>query len=187
VARPLQLTSKRLRLRPLCMADAAAVAAYRGQPEVARYQSWETFDVDDAVRLIESQANAELDTPDAWLQLAIILSAAELVIGDCGIHFLADDAGQVELGVTLSPAHQGQGLAGEALAAVLDHVFTVLRKHRVSAVTDAANGPAIRLFERLGFAREAHRVDSVWFKGAWGSELVFALSADEWQARSKTP
>ena len=59
--------------------------------------------------------------------------AYHAIIGDCGIHFLADDEHQVELGITLSPVHQGRGLAAEAVGSMLRYVFDALGKHRVRA------------------------------------------------------
>ena len=103
------------------------------------------------------------------------------MVGDCGLHFLDDR--QVELGITLDPAHQGKGYAAEALRAVLDHLFGTLGKHRVVATTDAENAAAAALFARLGFRREAHHVKNVWFKGRWGDEFVFAMLAEEWARR----
>jgi RimJ/RimL family protein N-acetyltransferase len=87
------------------------------------------------------------------------------------------------LGITLAPAHQGCGLATESLSSVLGYLFDSLGKHRVSAVTDAENHAAARLFRRLGFRQEAHFVERVWFKGGWGSEYLFAMLHREWQAR----
>ena len=52
-----------------------------------------------------------------------------------------------------------------------------------SIVTDALNAPAAALLSRVGFRREAHHLENVWFKGAWGSELVFAVLEREWAAR----
>ncbi len=152
-------------------------------PAVARFQSWVSFDLNDAVQLIAEQATVVPDTPGTWLQLLATLTESGEVVGDCGIHFRADDPRQVELGITLAPAHQGNGLATEVIETVLAWVFESLGKHRVFAVTDAANTPAARLFERVGFRREAHHIEHVWFKGAWGDEYVFALLAREWQAR----
>jgi RimJ/RimL family protein N-acetyltransferase len=178
---PLVLRSPRLLLRPLCAEDAAPLAAYRSIPEVARFQSWESFDQADAVRLVADQAKVVPDTPGTWLQLAIVLSTSGKMIGDCGIHFRGDDLQQVELGVTMSPTHQGQGLATEALASVLGYVFDGLGKHRVTTVTASENHAAAALFRRLGFRQEAHYVENVWFKGAWGSEYLFALLRLEWE------
>jgi RimJ/RimL family protein N-acetyltransferase len=173
-----ELRTPRLVLRRLVPPDAPAIARYRSLPEVARYQSWDAFTLDDAERLVADQAGVAPDTPGTWLQLAIVASE---VVGDCGLHFL--DEKQVELGITLDAAHQGKGFAAEALRAVLDHLFGTLGKHRVVATTDGENAAAAALFARLGFRREAHHVRNVWFKGRWGDEFVFALLAAEWGRR----
>jgi RimJ/RimL family protein N-acetyltransferase len=187
VSEPLVLRSPRLLLRRLRPPDAAAIAAYRSLPEVARFQSWEAFGPADAARLIAEQSRVTPGTPGTWLQLALTLPGPGAVVGDCGIHFRTDDPRQVELGITLAPSHQGRGLAAEALDGVLGYVFGALGKHRATAVTDAENEPAARLFGRLGFRQEAHYVEGVWFKGAWGSEYLFALLRREWQARQAGP
>jgi RimJ/RimL family protein N-acetyltransferase len=179
----LHLHTQRLHLRRPRPEDAAAMSAYRGLPEVARYQSWETFGVADAARLIADQQTVMPATPDSWLQLMMVLGESGLVIGDCGIHFLSNAAQQVELGITLDPCYQNRGLACEALEGVLGYVFDTLKMHRVSATTDAENRAAQKLFRRLGFRQEADFVEHVWFKGAWGSEYVFAILQREWEVR----
>ncbi len=183
------LRSPRLNLRRLCTEDVAPIAAYRALPEVALFQSWESYSLADAAKLVDDQATVVPDIPGTWLQLALVLSESAKVIGDCGIHFRGDDPWQVELGITLSPTYQGRGLATEALTRVLEYVFDRLGKHRVTAVTDAENRAAASLFRHLGFRREAHNVEHVWFKGAWGSEYLFALLNREWQGRQtrRTP
>jgi RimJ/RimL family protein N-acetyltransferase len=103
------------------------------------------------------------------------------VYGDCGLHFRADEPRQVEVGITLDPARQGQGYASEALTAVLDYLFHHLGKHRVTATTDAENRPAAALLQRLGFRREGHFRQNVWFKGRWGDEFLFALLRADWR------
>src|SRR4051794_24545674 len=110
----MEVRAARVCLRRPRPEDAAAIAGYRSLPEVARFQSWESFGPADAARLIEEQAAVLPDTPGTWLQLALVSVGAGVVIGDCGIHFRADSPRQVELGITLSPAHQGLGLATEA-------------------------------------------------------------------------
>jgi RimJ/RimL family protein N-acetyltransferase len=172
-----------LLLRRLCSEDAGPIAAYRSLPEVARFQSWATFAPADAAQLIAEQAAILPDMPGTWLQLALVHLESATVIGDCGIHFRADDHRQVELGITLNPSFQGRGLAAEALSRIMRYVFEQLDKHRVSAVIDVENLAAARLLHRLGFRQEAHFIDHVWFKGAWGSEYLFALLRREWDAR----
>lgn len=168
------LRSPRLTLRPVSHADVEAMCGYRSLPEVARYQSWETFEPADAAALVDAQAGLRPGVPGTWFQLAIVVTDTGTLVGDCGLHALPA-AGQVELGITLSPAHWGHGYATEAVARVVDFIFGELNAHRITAVTDAENEPAAKLFGRLGFRREAHFRENQWFKGRWGSEFVFAL------------
>jgi RimJ/RimL family protein N-acetyltransferase len=179
----LELRSPRLQLRPLRADDAPTICAYRDLPEVARYQAWESCSLNDAVQMIAGQNGLVPDTPGTWFQLAIVIAASGQLIGDCGLHFRQDNPRQVELGITLDPAHQKRGFATEALGIVLEYLFGTLGKHRVFAVTDAENLAAASLFRRLGFRQEAHCVEYVWFKGAWSSEYLFALLHREWQER----
>ena len=178
------LSSRRLLLRRLQRADAESICSYRSLPEVARYQSWESFGPEDAARLIEDQCDSEPGVPGTWFQLAIVEKATESMMGDCGLHCCQDDPRQIEVGITLAPRHQGRGYATEALGCLLHFVFATLGKHRISAVTEARNHPAASLFRRLGFRQEAHHVENRWHQGNWESELVFALLRREWEMRS---
>jgi RimJ/RimL family protein N-acetyltransferase len=150
---------------------------------VARYQSWAGFDEADAIALIAEQEDLEPDLPGTWLQLALIDTVSNTMIGDCGLHFLESDTNQVELGITLARSHQRQGYGAEAARCILAYLFDELSKHRVFAITDADNHAAAGLFRRLGFRQEAHFVEHVCFKGTYGSEYVFAMLAREWPAR----
>jgi RimJ/RimL family protein N-acetyltransferase len=181
VTEVLQIHTPRLNLRRPRSDDATAISDYRGLPEVARYQSWEQFGIDDAKRFISDQLAVEPATPGSWLQLMITLVESGQLIGDFGIHFTSH--AQVELGITLDPRYQHRGLASEALEGVLSYVFDRLNMHRVSATTDAENKAAQNLFQRLGFRQEAHLVEHISFMGAWGSEYVFAMLQREWQVR----
>lgn len=53
---------------------------------------------------------------------------------------------------------------------------------RIIDETDVLNEPRWRLLERLGFRRETHLVDSVWFKGAYESEYHYAMLKRESEA-----
>jgi hypothetical protein len=58
-----ELRSPRLILRRLRRADLPALCEYRSLPEVARYQSWESFGPDEAARLIDGQSGLEPNVP----------------------------------------------------------------------------------------------------------------------------
>lgn len=183
---PSTLQTRRLLLRRLRSADAQSLCDYRSLPDVARYQSWETFGPEDAARLLADQQDRDIGIPGTWLQVAIVEAGTDQLIGDCGLHCLSDEPRQFEIGVTLAPSQQGQGYATEALECLLHYLFTVLSARRLSATTDVLNVPAAALFRRLGFRQEAHYVEFRAFKGGWTSEFVFALLAWEWEMGSQS-
>jgi RimJ/RimL family protein N-acetyltransferase len=89
---------------------------------------------------------------------------------------------QAELGWVLDPAVAGQGLATEAVQAVLRVCFVDLGLRRVTASCFADNVPSWRLMERLGMRRETHAVrESLHRNGEWLDGFGYALLADEWQ------
>jgi RimJ/RimL family protein N-acetyltransferase len=175
------LLGPRCRLRLFLEADLETFAGYRSDSSVARFQSWSSYSLDDAKRLYATLGDTSFGTPGTWFQIAVADRQDDTLLGDCALHFL-EDGRQVEIGFTLAPQHQGKGLAKEAVALLLDYVFTKLGKHRAIAITDAKNQAAKKLLLGLGFRQEAHYLQNVFFKGGWGDECLFACLASEWRA-----
>jgi aminoglycoside 6'-N-acetyltransferase len=177
----ISLTTPRLHLRPFQESDLEAFVAYRSDPDVARYQSWTPpFTQDQAAAFLNDMTLAQAGQPGVWYQLAVERQVQPGIIGDCAFQVLADDDQQAEIGFTFSRLYQQQGYATEAVRGLLDYLFDDLRLHRVTATCDVENVASFRLLERVGMRREAHRVENIWFKGAWGSEYVYAVLDREW-------
>jgi aminoglycoside 6'-N-acetyltransferase len=85
--------------------------------------------------------------------------------------------------VTLATSARGRGYASEAVAWLLDYLFSERGKHRVTADCDVRNDEVVALLDRLGMRREAHHLQSAWWKGEWVDEYVYAILADEWLKR----
>ncbi len=176
------LNTQRLKLRDFTAADLPAFTAYRHDPAVARYQSWESYDMDMAQQFFALQQALSFNQPGSWYQIAIADLHSDAILGDCVVHFIEDDDQLVEIGFTLATEHQGQGYGKEAITALLECIFNQLGKRRAIAVTDVENAGSIALLEALGFRQEAHFVENVLFKGCWGSEYLYALLAREFRA-----
>jgi RimJ/RimL family protein N-acetyltransferase len=176
------IETTRLRLRRFAAADLATFIAYRNDPAVARFQSWEGITEGEAVAFVREQQTAPVGAPGEWLQIAIERKDNGRMIGDCALHVMEDDARQAEIGYTLAREAQGQGFATEAVATLLTWMFPTLDLHRVVAIVDTRNAASVALLERLGMRREAHYHQNVWFKGAWGDEYLYAILRDEWPA-----
>lgn len=174
----LPIVTDRLLLRPFQEGDLPAFAAYRADPEVARYQSWSSYTMEDARAFYRTMSRTKIGEVGTWYQVAVADLKTEALLGDCALHFV--DGAQVELGFTLATEHQGRGLMREAVRALVTGVFERVRPHRIFAITDARNDAAARLLTHIGLRREAHFRQNVYFKGAWGDEFVFACLASEW-------
>jgi RimJ/RimL family protein N-acetyltransferase len=177
------IVTERMSLTPLLAADAPEVFRYRTDPEVCRYQSWVPASVDEVARFIDGLRSVTFDTPDAWLQLGVRLRDTGTLVGDVGVRSPSAMPHQAEIGVTVAPEYQRRGVATEAVSGALGHLFGRLGKHRVFASVDPRNRPSVALLERVGMRREAHFIESLWFKGEWVDDLVFAILASEWRGR----
>jgi RimJ/RimL family protein N-acetyltransferase len=179
----IRLKTPRLLLRPFQDPDLTAFAAYRSDPEVARYQGWSApFSMDQAREFLERMNKAVPGTPGTWFQLALERQAEPGIIGDCAFQVLREDARQAQIGFTLSQPFQKHGYAAEAVRALVDFLFSEYGLHRITATCDALNVASARLLERIGMRREAHYIGNIWFKGAWGDEYLYAVLEREWRS-----
>jgi len=166
-------TTARLRVRRFRPQDAPAFAAYRCDPEVARYQSWATYSRADADRFIQEIADISPGEPGQWFQFAVTLRDDDALIGDVALRAPATAAERPEMGFTFAQDQQGKGYATEAARAVVAYGFERLEFPVITAVTDARNDGSIALLERIGMrmvgTARAH------FKGAWCDEHTYEL------------
>lgn len=177
------IETARLRVRRFGDGDLPAFLAYRNDPEVARYQSWQVTSEEQARDFFAYLHGAEPGRPGNGFQFALALRADNRLIGDVYLRLLDYDERQAEIGYTLARAWHGQGYAGEGVRAVLAYAFGPLGMHRVTATVDQRNRSSIALLERLGMRREGASLQSFFNKGAYCDEYQYAILAAEWPAR----
>jgi RimJ/RimL family protein N-acetyltransferase len=159
--------------------DLEPFVAYRNDPEVARYQSWEGISELEARAFLQEQKERQPGVAGQWFQIAIELKETGMLVGDCALKIEEHDERQAEIGYTLSQAYQGRGIASEAVSCILKYVFVGLQLHRIIAIADCENVASVALLERLRFRREGHFHQNVWFKGKWGDEYLYAMLQEE--------
>lgn len=173
------LPTERLWLRPFRVADAPVLAAYRSDPEVARYQGWDAPYPIESARAFVAGLDGRDPRAEGWYQYAMELRGEGVLIGDVGVN-RHDGGRQAEIGFTLARRYQGHGYAAEAVRRVVDHLLVEEGLHRVHASVDARNERSARLLERLGFRREGLERQSQWWKGEWTDDARYAVLASEW-------
>jgi RimJ/RimL family protein N-acetyltransferase len=180
----LRIETPRLLMKPLQLQDTQGMYAYRSDPAVTRYQSWQPVREEEVEAFILKYGNDSINVVDSWCQLGVYRKATQELIGDVGMHFLPPDAQQVELGFTISPRHQRQGYAAEAVDALLSYLFGSLNKYRIMASVDPRNTASIALLEKVGMRKEAHHIQSVWTPEGWGDDMIYAVLREEWETTS---
>lgn len=160
-------------LRRLRGSDLDAFQAYRGIPELGRYQGWTRMSEAEALAFLLEMEAGVFFLPGQWIQLGIADPDTDALVGDIGLH-LSDDGRTGEVGFTLTPSSQGRGIATAAVREALRLFFAASPVSHVIGVTDARNTPSVRLLERLGFGFRESR-DAV-FRGEECVERVFVLS-----------
>ena len=107
-------------------------AAYRSDPDVARYQSWDApYTLETARRFVASQSTFDGPVPGDWVQIAV---DARRTARRRRRRAASTPTGSVAtIGYSLATAEQGRGLAREAVGAVVGRLFDDLGVHRVEA------------------------------------------------------
>jgi len=182
------LQTPRLRLRVAREPDAAAMAEYRSNPEVAKYQDWDMpYTLERAVAGVAKQATLDDVVEGTLVSFAIELDGE--VIGDI-VACVRDGGGIAEIGYTLSPKHHGHGYATESTNAMVDHLLQNHRVHRIEASLDPENIASMRVLEALGMRMECLARDGYLVRGEWVDDLRYSLIAQDraaWLQRPRTP
>lgn len=136
------------------MVDVDTFLAYRQDPDIARFQGWETtYSIIQAINLIESQAGSVLPEKGEWLQLAIHSLGSHEHVGDLAIKLVEDADSSFELGFTIAKQHQGQGFAKEAAAKLMSYLVSEAGAKKFIATTDSRNSASIKVLAALGFQK----------------------------------
>ncbi len=86
---------------------------------------------------------------------------------------------RVAIGYIVDPAHWRQGVATEAVSAMIRFCFQDLGLHRLQAFIHPDNAPSLKLIEKLGFRREGLLRENLRVSDEWRDDLLYArLSTD---------
>ena len=168
------LTTPRLVLRPLLAYDAPALHAMFSDAETMRYWS--------------SLPHTALAETEAWVAESI----AAMARGD-GHDFTVLRDGHVigrvsfwmgnEVGFLFHREVWGQGVAGEAMTALLRFGFETLKFANVRADVDPENLRSLKLLERLGFRRTGYAERTFKLGDRWTDSVYLELAKADFTPR----
>ena len=171
-----ELTTKRLVLRPFRLEDADDVFDYSSDEEWARYLPHvpQPYTRKAAEEKVARNVLESGDTNPGW---AIVLD--QTLIGGIWLMDIQNDLG--ELGYELSREHWGKGLMPEAARAVVTWGFESRRLAKIHASTDSRNTRSERVLRKVGMRREG--VFRSHFKARKGrsDSVHYGLLREEWE------
>jgi RimJ/RimL family protein N-acetyltransferase len=176
----MELSSKRLRLRPWRADERATFAALNAEPEMARYLSPYSRARSDAMleRIVAHFAQ------HGWGYWALEERQGGELIGLCGmmhVPWRAFFTPAVEISWRLSAKWQGQGFAKEAAQTVLASAFQSIKLDRVVAFTASGNSASWGLMERLGMHKIGEFDNTEFAEGhSLRRNVVYAILAAGW-------
>lgn len=146
------LETDRLYLRQLEINDALRMSEYRNKEEVAKYQSWDHYSTDDALKRIQQcQLMKVYNQPKTNYHLAIILKQNDYLIGDLFIEII--NRRVFVLGYTLDSDYWSCGYATEIISVFMSYMKQTYQFKKVICYAYVDNTRSIRLLKRLGFMK----------------------------------
>lgn len=143
----------RLVLRQITKDDADDLFKYLSDEKVMKYYGLEPFNsIDEALKEIEWYHS--IFEENSGIRWGITWKGSGKVIGSCGYLNKVPEHFRSDIGFELSQDFWRQGIASEALEAVIRYGFEQLNLQRIQALIEPPNISSQKLVERNGFMKE---------------------------------
>lgn len=170
------LRTERLVLRPLEPGDAEAMLVLRSHSDIMQYLDREPLHTAGEAALFIRHITDSLERNEG-ITWGISLADDPLLIGTIGFWRLMKEHYRAEIGYLLHPDYWGQGLVSEAMTAVMNYGFDVMKLHSVEANVNPVNRASVRVLQKAGFVQEAYFRENYFFQGRFLDTLIFSKLA----------
>ena len=143
------LKTGRLTLRQMTPSDVPALKEW--MPDKSMYTYWgkPAGKTDKNPELLFEKAKKNTKS----FHWGIALNADDRIIGEAWIYLIENDR-MAKVALRVSPAYQNQGIATEALQAIVSFCFTHTELQRIWTDVDVRNVGSWKVLEKCGFKRE---------------------------------
>lgn len=178
------IQTERLVLRPWRDDDAEALFKYACDPDVGPVAGWPVHtSVENSLEVIRTVFAA----PEVY---AVVLKNTEEPVGSCGVMFANDPHSaamkghEAEIGYWIGKPYWGQGLAPEAVEALLERSFNVLGLDAVWCGHYDGNLKSRRVIEKCGFRYHHTNRDVLSPLGDRRTEHFYLLTKTDYTAQN---
>jgi RimJ/RimL family protein N-acetyltransferase len=173
--------TQRMIIRRFLSRDLVDTHEILSDPEVAKYEFWDPYDLEDTRQDLEIQGAVIPGTCGVWNEFAVELKNGGKVIGNISFKMNDETQRQAEIGFHFNRLFHGKGYGKEAVIGLIDYLWG-LGAYRIWAVADTRNETSWKMMEKLGMRREGHMVHNCFVKGEWCDEYLYALLEKDWRA-----
>ena len=146
------LETQRLYLRQLQESDAKRMSEYRCKEEVAKYQSWKKYTIEDAAKRIQHCLTiTSFNKPKSDYHLAIILKENDEMIGDLFVEVVNHKV--FVLGYTIDSLYWSLGYATEIVSAFLEYMKETYKFKKAICYVYHDNIRSKKLLKKLHFVK----------------------------------
>lgn len=167
--------TERLILRKYKEDDLQDLFEYLSDMKVVEYEPYKPMTIDETKENLEWRIGTDE-------MIAVELKSSRKMIGN--VYMGKRDFDTLEIGYVFNQNYWGNGYAAESCKALIERAFSE-GIHRIYAECDPENKSSWKLLETLGFQREAHLRQNVYFwkdendKPIWKDTYIYAkLNAD---------
>src|SRR3954454_16672787 len=153
------LTTERLTLRQLVIADEQEIFNLRSDGEINKYLDRQVSNTIDDARNFINKVNENINKKDS-LYWAITLSDRNILAGTICLFGFSDENNKCEIVYELLTNFQGQGIMKEAAEKVIDYAFNTIKVQKIEAFLHRDNQASIKLLEKLSF-RNSNETDKI--------------------------
>lgn len=172
-----ELTTSRLLLRQVHLADATEFFFLRSSPQVLKYVPREPAkSLDDAKTFIKSITQS-VKKNEAIFWGIVLRNNPGTIIGSIGLWQFQRENLRAEIGYVLHPDYWGQGMAKEALQKAMEYAFAKIKLHSVEARIDPENKASAAVLLANGFVKEAYFKEDTCFRGKFLDSEVYSRLA----------
>ena len=144
------LSTERITLRQLVIADEQEIFTLRSDSEINKYLDRQVSNTIDDARNFINKVNENINKNDS-LYWAITLSNKNILVGTICLFDFSDENDKCEIGYELLTNFQGQGIMREALEKVIDYAFNTIKVKKIEAFFHRGNQSSIKLLEKFSF------------------------------------
>jgi len=167
--------TEKLLLRRMKGTDAAELFFLRSDPRVMQYIGREPAKSEEEVIEFIETINKNIDANETIMWAIALKEEPHRLIGNITLWQINKDHSRAELGYLLHPDHWRKGIMREAIRAVIEYGFEVMKLHSIEAKVDSGNSGSALLLENVGFSKEGYFKEDFFFRGKYYDTMVYSL------------